>query len=156
MCVLNKLNQSTLPSQNITAMNPQTLSRREFHRRFAATAIACGPAFAGLARAEPTGKKLAKGRYFDIHTHVGQTWNTDEPLTAKTLLRWMDAHGIDQAVVLPLISPEASSYPLTTDLYRSARSIRGPVSKAATRGWSKCSRASSRPAPRGSASTSRA
>ena len=96
-------------------MPPQTFSRREFHRRFAATVLACSPAIAGLARAEPTGKKLAMGRYFDIHTHVGQTWNTDEPLTAETLLRWMDAHGIDQAVVLPLISPEASSYPLTTD-----------------------------------------
>ncbi|HVC94461.1 MAG TPA: amidohydrolase family protein [Pirellulales bacterium] len=96
-------------------MNPQTLSRRDFHRHFTAAALACSPAFAGPARAEPTGKTSPGGHYFDIHTHVGQTWNTDEPLTAETLLRWMDAHGVEQAVVLPLISPEASSYPLTTD-----------------------------------------
>jgi predicted TIM-barrel fold metal-dependent hydrolase len=55
------------------------------------------------------------GRLIDVHTHVGQTWNTDEPLTADVLLRWMDAHEIAMAVVLPLVSPEASSYPLTSD-----------------------------------------
>ena len=55
------------------------------------------------------------GRFIDVHTHLGQTWNTDEPLTAEVLLRWMDAHDVARAVVLPLISPEASSYPLTTD-----------------------------------------
>src|SRR4029450_8524552 len=48
-------------------------------------------------------------------THLGQTWNTTEPLTAEELLRWMDAHRIAQAVVLPLVSPESSSYLLTTD-----------------------------------------
>ena len=37
------------------------------------------------------------------------------PLTAKELLGWMDANDIAQAVVLPLVSPESSSYPLTTD-----------------------------------------
>jgi predicted TIM-barrel fold metal-dependent hydrolase len=36
-------------------------------------------------------------------------------LTAEELLRWMDAHDIAQAVVLPLVSPEASSYPLSSD-----------------------------------------
>src|SRR5262249_4005692 len=36
-------------------------------------------------------------------------------LTAIELLRWMDAADIAQAVVLPLVSPEASSYPLSTD-----------------------------------------
>ncbi len=50
-----------------------------------------------------------------MHTHVGQTWNKGAPLTAEALLRWMDAHDIAQAVVLPLISPESSSYPLTPD-----------------------------------------
>lgn len=53
--------------------------------------------------------------YFDMHTHLGQTWNTTEVLTAEVLLRWMDAHRIAQAVVLPLVSPESSSYLLTTD-----------------------------------------
>jgi predicted TIM-barrel fold metal-dependent hydrolase len=51
----------------------------------------------------------------DVHTHLGQTWNRNSALSAEELLRWMDANDIAQAVVLPLISPEASSYPLTTD-----------------------------------------
>ena len=50
-----------------------------------------------------------------MHTHLGQTWNNRQVLTAEALLAWMDAHGIGQAVVLPLVSPEASSYPLTSD-----------------------------------------
>jgi predicted TIM-barrel fold metal-dependent hydrolase len=50
-----------------------------------------------------------------MHTHLGQTWNTTEPLTAEELLRWMDAHRIAQAVVLPLMSPESSSYLITAD-----------------------------------------
>jgi predicted TIM-barrel fold metal-dependent hydrolase len=55
------------------------------------------------------------GDYVDMHTHLGQTWNTTVPLTAEELLRWMDAHRIAQAVVLPLVSPESSSYLLTSD-----------------------------------------
>ena len=55
------------------------------------------------------------GRYVDVHTHLGQTWNHTEPLTAAGLLEWMDAHEIAQAVVLPLVSPESSSFLLTTD-----------------------------------------
>jgi predicted TIM-barrel fold metal-dependent hydrolase len=55
------------------------------------------------------------GDYVDMHTHLGQTWNTTVPLTAESLLRWMDARRIAQAVVLPLVSPESSSYLLTTD-----------------------------------------
>lgn len=60
-------------------------------------------------------KKFPAGDYVDMHTHLGQTWNTTVPLTAEELLRWMDAHKIAQAVVLPLVSPESSSYLLTTD-----------------------------------------
>lgn len=56
-----------------------------------------------------------EGRYVDVHTHIGQTWNSTQALSAGELLRWMDAHSIAQAVVLPLVSPEASSYPLSTD-----------------------------------------
>lgn len=55
------------------------------------------------------------GRYVDMHTHLGQTWNTTQPLGAVDLLKWMDEHDIAQAVVLPLVSPESSSYLLTTD-----------------------------------------
>ena len=60
-------------------------------------------------------KKFPPGDYVDMHTHLGQTWNTTVPLTAEELLRWMDAHRIAQAVVLPLVSPESSSYLLTSD-----------------------------------------
>ena len=54
-------------------------------------------------------------RYIDMHTHLGQTWNSTEYLSAEVMLRWMDSTGIEQAVVLPLVSPESSSYPLTAD-----------------------------------------
>ncbi len=55
------------------------------------------------------------GNYVDMHTHLGQTWNSTEPLSAEQLLQWMDNNQIAQAVVLPLISPESSSYPITPD-----------------------------------------
>ncbi len=60
-------------------------------------------------------REQTQGKRFDIHTHLGQTWNSTQPLTAEVLLRWMDAHDIGQAAVLPLVSPESSSYLLTTD-----------------------------------------
>ncbi len=60
-------------------------------------------------------RSAPSGDFLDVHTHLGQTWNTTTPLTAEELLRWMDAHQVAQAVVLPLVSPEASSYPLSTD-----------------------------------------
>jgi uncharacterized protein len=58
-------------------------------------------------------KEFPPGQFVDVHTHLGQTWNTTSTLSADELLRWMDANQIAQAVVLPLVSPEASSYPLT-------------------------------------------
>jgi hypothetical protein len=33
-------------------------------------------------------QRLPPGDYVDVHTHLGQTWNTTEPLTAEELLRW--------------------------------------------------------------------
>ena len=57
----------------------------------------------------------APAAYIDVHTHIGQVWNTTRELTAKGLLDWMDANDVAQAVVLPVVSPEASSYPLTPD-----------------------------------------
>jgi uncharacterized protein len=72
-------------------------------------ALACGRIASGTEASFPPGK------YVDMHTHLGQTWNTTQPLTAEVLLRWMDAKQISQAVVLPLVNPEASSFPLTTE-----------------------------------------
>jgi uncharacterized protein len=84
------------------------ISRRRFHRSCLATAAA-------LAATRPAFAAFPPGDYVDMHTHLGQTWNTTEPLTAEELLRWMDAHRIAQAIVLPLMSPESSSYIITTD-----------------------------------------
>ena len=92
------------------------LPRREFHRRCAAiaSALTLGSLSPAVAQS-PAAKKFPPGDYVDMHTHLGQTWNTTQPLSAEELLRWMDAHRIAQAVVLPLMSPESSSYIITAD-----------------------------------------
>jgi hypothetical protein len=100
------------------------IDRRQFHR--SAAAALAGAALAsfgqvGESRAADDGQKqFPPGDFVDVHTHLGQTWNTTQPLSPEELLRWMDAHKIAQAVVLPLVNPEASSYPLTTDFVLSA------------------------------------
>jgi predicted TIM-barrel fold metal-dependent hydrolase len=80
-------------------------SRRSFLGQIAATSLAVIPRVraAGLRRA-------AGGPYIDIHTHIGRTWNLDAPVTADALVRWMDEHRVAKAAVLPLVSPESSSY----------------------------------------------
>jgi hypothetical protein len=57
------------------------------------------------------------GELIDFHVHLTQPWYGSErgPLTSDRLLRWMDAHRISRAVVLPLVSPEAFWYPVTTE-----------------------------------------
>ena len=90
---------------------PRTL--RLTRRTFAASAAIGATILA--SRATSTAAEAPAGRYVDVHTHIGQTWNSTQVLTAEELLRWMDAVGIAQAVVLPLVSPEASSYPLSSD-----------------------------------------
>ena len=91
---------------------PHYLSRRTFHRQLLTAGAA---AVAASSRAAKAADKFPPGDYVDMHTHLGQTWNTTVPLSAEELLRWMDAHKIAQAVVLPLVSPESSSYLLTSD-----------------------------------------
>lgn len=72
-------------------------------------------AVAGLARAAGgADRPVPKYRYIDIHTHVG-TFYFGKELTADGLVRLMDRHGIEKAVVLPLVSPESSPYPQTTE-----------------------------------------
>ena len=53
---------------------------------------------------------IAGGPYIDVHTHIGRVWNTDPPLTEDALLKFMDEHNVIKAVLLPLVSPESSSY----------------------------------------------
>jgi len=95
------------------------VSRRGFHRRVFAAA-AGGLAVGGLpvfSPAQPPDVKKAPptGKYIDIHTHLTQPWSKRQPLTAEMILRWMDEHGMAQVVVLPLVSPEAWYYPISTD-----------------------------------------
>ncbi|MBI3839069.1 MAG: amidohydrolase [Planctomycetia bacterium] len=91
---------------------PPPLSRREFCR----AGLAAGVGFSLASSARPvSAKEFPPGHYVDVHTHLGQTWNSTQPLSAEGLLKWMDASDVAQAVVLPLVSPESSSYPLTTD-----------------------------------------
>lgn len=89
------------------------ISRRTFHRVLTSLTLG-GVAAPALSRSLAV-DIFPAGDYFDMHTHLGQTWNTTEPLTAEALLRWMDSHRIAQAVVLPLMSPESSSYLITAD-----------------------------------------
>ena len=100
--------------------SPSTsISRRQFQRvalsGLSAAVLAGVGARPARADEKSNDKKFPPGRYVDVHTHLGQTWNSTQSLTAEVLLRWMDAQQISQAVVLPLVSPESSSYLLTTD-----------------------------------------
>jgi predicted TIM-barrel fold metal-dependent hydrolase len=103
-------------------MSEQRKFKLVSRRRFCQFALAAGaplftPASTRSAPQAPAGtrQKYPAGRYVDVHTHLGQTWNTKDELTAEKLLAWMDENDISQAVVLPLVSPESSSYLLTTD-----------------------------------------
>lgn len=88
-----------------------SITRREFHSHIAGAAVLGAAALMHSARAQ----SVPPGKYFDIHTHIGQEWGAKEKLTAKGLLEWMDVHEIAQAVVLPLVNPESWDYPITTD-----------------------------------------
>ena len=90
--------------------NP-SISRRQFHRHIASAALLGAAAYARPARAQ----SFPPGKYFDIHTHIGQEWGAKQKLTAKALLEWMDLHEIAQAVVLPLVNPESWDHPISTD-----------------------------------------
>ena len=84
-------------------------SRRDF---LSAAALAAGVAMLP-ARAKAVSDKYPAGLFFDVHTHLGQTWNNTKELTPDKLLKWMDDREISQAAVLPLVSPESSSFPLS-------------------------------------------
>jgi predicted TIM-barrel fold metal-dependent hydrolase len=85
------------------------LTRRTFVRSGAAALLASAVVPSSRAAASPA------PRFIDVHTHLGQCWNHTKPLSVDGLLSWMDEHGTERAVVMPVVSPEASSYPLTTD-----------------------------------------
>lgn len=89
---------------------PGPLSRRRFLARSATAAGAAALAVSRPVRVSGADAPKPGGPYIDVHTHLGRTWNGDPPLTADGLLRWMDEHRVARAVVLPLVSPESSSY----------------------------------------------
>ena len=84
-------------------------------RNFSSCLVGTIAAALALNSSRAKAAEAAEGLYIDVHTHLGQTWNTTQPLSAEELLRWMDAHRVAQAIVLPLVSPESSSYPLSSD-----------------------------------------
>jgi predicted TIM-barrel fold metal-dependent hydrolase len=89
------------------------LNRRQFTATTATTALSGLKGFSGLYAAEPKKKRASK--YIDVHTHIGTTWNGNKELTPKGLLEWMDEHDVEKSVLLPLTSPESSSFLLLTE-----------------------------------------
>jgi predicted TIM-barrel fold metal-dependent hydrolase len=88
----------------------EAISRRDFLGRVASLATAA--TFAPRLRAE---EAKPNPPYLDIHTHLGQPWGNRDALTVDALLHWMDRSGVEQACVLPLVSPESYDYPISTD-----------------------------------------
>jgi len=98
----------------------EPFSRRHFLA--SATATTAGILAAGnlLHAADPTKDNkgeadFPKGRYVDVHTHLGPVMNGFGAVSPADLLRWMDTYQVAQAVVLPLVSPEAASFLLTNE-----------------------------------------
>jgi uncharacterized protein len=83
------------------------------HRRHFLSAAAT--TIAGLAAGRAADKIAEpKYKYIDIHTHIG-TFHWGKELTPADLVRMLDLHHIERAVVLPLVSPESSPYPQTSE-----------------------------------------
>jgi predicted TIM-barrel fold metal-dependent hydrolase len=72
-------------------------------RRFVHSVLAAGAV--GLSAPAPA----RKYKYIDMHTHLGAFYWGKE-VTADGLVRWMDGHDVEKAVILPLVSPEAGTY----------------------------------------------
>jgi predicted TIM-barrel fold metal-dependent hydrolase len=89
-------------------MGPNAWNRRQFLARSALAGLALTQTAAQAGEASRAA--ASGGPYIDVHTHIGRTWNGDPPLSAEALVRWMDEHHVAKAVVLPLVSPESSSY----------------------------------------------
>lgn len=98
------------------ASHQSPISRRAFVAGSAAAGLAggCRPAH---AESESAVRQASNREYVDIHVHLTHRWYGSDrgPVSADILLRWMDAHDVAQAAVLPLVSPEAFWYPITTE-----------------------------------------
>jgi predicted TIM-barrel fold metal-dependent hydrolase len=80
------------------------LNRRQFGFATAA-ALSLTP---GTAHA--TQQPARASKFIDMHTHIGTYTNGNKELTARALVDWMDEHDIEKSVVLPLVSPESTTY----------------------------------------------
>jgi len=92
-------------------MRSSRITRRTF------LGAAAGAAAFGAATMDPrltAAQDYPPGTFVDVHTHISEGWGTKESLTAKPLLDWMDRSDIAQAVVMPLVSPEAWDHPVST------------------------------------------
>jgi predicted TIM-barrel fold metal-dependent hydrolase len=90
-------------------MNMHALSRRRFLAVSTLSVVMRGLPAVAAANTRP------KHKYIDIHTHLG-AFRFGQEVSVKGLLVWMDAHDVEQAVIQPLVSPEAapSLQPLQT------------------------------------------
>lgn len=90
---------------------PNGVTRRRF--------IHASVALAGMTAASKlhSAQEAAGEGLFDVHLHLSQAWYGADhgPIDARQLLAWMDAHDVAHAAVLPLVSPEAFWYPVTTE-----------------------------------------
>ena len=55
------------------------------------------------------GKTVMPG-LIDAHVHLGQLRFGEHGMTPSTMLRWMDRHGIEQAIVMAVEVPEELDY----------------------------------------------
>lgn len=92
-------------------------TRRRFLARFTAIAGASLASQRRFLSAQPPDQSPAGQSYVDFHVHLTQRWYGQKhgPLTARQLLRWMDRHQVERAVVLPLVSPESFWYPVSSE-----------------------------------------
>jgi len=93
------------------------VTRRQFTSALAAGGVGALSGWfssaVGLYADEKPARRATK--YIDVHTHIGTTWNGNKELTPSGLLHWMDEHDIEKSVLLPLTSPESSSFLLLTE-----------------------------------------
>ena len=86
-------------------------------------AFVAGAATAGAIAVWPNSLAMSDsssslpGEYIDDHIHLTHPWFGREhgPITASRLLNWMDRNNIAKAFILPLVSPEAFWFPISTD-----------------------------------------
>lgn len=82
-------------------MTAKLISRRQFLLASACALVGTSRPVAAAAGTRP------KYRYIDIHTHLGD-FRPGQMVTPEVLLRWMDEHDVERAVIQPLVSPEAA------------------------------------------------